>query len=70
MGFLIRYCLLVYAATKSAAEQFVHAFRHSFGINAVIIRGNNGIGPGEIFITIVLVAVCICILFGVLELHL
>jgi UDP-glucose 4,6-dehydratase len=36
-----------YAASKAAAEMFVHSYVHSFGFPAIIIRSNNVYGPGQ-----------------------
>ncbi len=36
-----------YAATKAAAEAFVHATRHTFGYSATIVRSTNNYGPRQ-----------------------
>lgn len=36
-----------YAASKAAAEQYVHAHMHSYGLDAIIIRMNNVYGPRQ-----------------------
>lgn len=36
-----------YAASKAAAEMFVHSYVHSYGFPAVVIRSNNVYGPGQ-----------------------
>ncbi len=36
-----------YAATKAAAEAFVHATRHTFGYAATIVRSTNNYGPRQ-----------------------
>lgn len=36
-----------YAASKAAAEMYVHAYYKSFGIPIVIVRSNNVYGPGQ-----------------------
>jgi dTDP-D-glucose 4,6-dehydratase len=36
-----------YAASKAAAECFVHAWRHSFGLKSVMVRMNNVYGPHQ-----------------------
>jgi len=36
-----------YAASKAAAEMFVHSYMHSYGIPFIIIRSNNVYGPGQ-----------------------
>ena len=36
-----------YAASKAAAEMFVHSYLHSYNLPAVIIRSNNIYGPGQ-----------------------
>lgn len=34
-----------YSASKAAAEMYVMAYRHSFGLPAIIVRSNNVYGP-------------------------
>jgi nucleoside-diphosphate-sugar epimerase len=36
-----------YAASKAAAEMFVHSYMHSYGIPFIIVRSNNVYGPGQ-----------------------
>jgi len=36
-----------YAASKAAAEMYIHAYQSSFGLPAVITRGNNVYGPRQ-----------------------
>ncbi len=36
-----------YAASKAAAEMYVNAYRHSYGMNTIITRGNNVYGPNQ-----------------------
>ncbi len=36
-----------YAASKAAAEMFVHSYLHSYNLPAIIIRSNNIYGPGQ-----------------------
>lgn len=36
-----------YAASKAAAEMFVHSYVHSYGFPAIVIRSNNVYGPGQ-----------------------
>jgi len=36
-----------YAASKAAAEMFVHSYVHSYSFPAIIIRSNNIYGPGQ-----------------------
>ncbi len=36
-----------YSASKIAAEMYVNAYRHSFGLPTMIIRSNNVYGPGQ-----------------------
>jgi UDP-glucose 4,6-dehydratase len=36
-----------YAASKAAAEMFVHSYMHSYNIPFIIIRSNNVYGPGQ-----------------------
>lgn len=36
-----------YAATKAAAEAFVHATRHTFGYAATVVRSTNNYGPRQ-----------------------
>jgi len=36
-----------YAATKAAAEMLVNAYKHSFGLSAIITRSNNVYGPNQ-----------------------
>jgi dTDP-glucose 4,6-dehydratase len=36
-----------YAATKAAAEMLVNAYKHSFGLKAIITRSNNVYGPNQ-----------------------
>jgi dTDP-glucose 4,6-dehydratase len=36
-----------YAASKAAAEMYVNAYNHSYGIKTIITRGNNVYGPNQ-----------------------
>lgn len=36
-----------YAASKAAAEMYVHSYRHSYKLNTIITRGNNIYGPNQ-----------------------
>jgi dTDP-glucose 4,6-dehydratase len=36
-----------YAASKAAAEMYVNAYRHSYGLNTIVTRCNNVYGPNQ-----------------------
>lgn len=36
-----------YAASKAAAEMYVNAYNHSYGLKTIITRGNNVYGPNQ-----------------------